>query len=61
LPALVVTAASWSVLIFGLVALQGIPPNSELFGRLHVAWLGVAAAMLGLSIAGGRYYSRSTS
>lgn len=58
LPALVVISASWTLLLFSLLALQGVPQASALFTRLHFAWLLIAIAMGLACIAFGRYHAK---
>jgi hypothetical protein len=60
IPALMclVLSMSWTLLLFGLLAIQGIPPNRPEFADLHVAWLALAFTLAGLSIACGRYHAR---
>jgi hypothetical protein len=57
-PALIVISVSWTLLLFSLVALQGIPQASVLFTKLHLAWLLIAISMGLLCIAVGRYHAR---
>ena len=59
IPMLMLLAMSWSVLIFGLLAIQGVPQNRPEFTDLHLAWL-VGALTLGvISLACSRYHSRN--
>lgn len=60
-PALIVISASWTLLLFSLVALQGIPQTSVLFTKLHIAWLLIASAVGVLCIAFGRHHGRRSS
>jgi hypothetical protein len=55
---LIVLAMSWTLLLFGLLAIQGIPQNRPEFADLHVAWLVGAVTLVGFSIACGRYRAR---
>jgi hypothetical protein len=57
-PSLIVISASWTLLLFSLLALQGIPQASVLFTKLHFAWLLIAISMGLLCIAFGRYHAR---
>ena len=46
--------SSWTLLLFSLLALQGIPQASVLFTKLHFAWLLIAISMGLLCFAFGR-------
>jgi hypothetical protein len=60
-PIVVALAMGWTLLLFGLLALQGIPPNRPEFADLHLVWLVMALTLAAISVACGRYYARPVS
>ena len=56
--ALLGISACWTLLLFGLIVLQGTPQTNPHFLTLHLAWIAAAALMMACSIAIGRYHSR---
>ena len=57
-PMLIALAMSWTLLLFGLLAIQGIPQNRPESADLHVAWLVGVLTLIVISIAYGRYHAR---
>jgi hypothetical protein len=57
IPILIALAMSWSVLLFGLLAIQGVPQNRPEFADLHLAWLIGALTLIVISIACSRYHT----
>ena len=59
IPMLVALAMSWTVLLFGLLAIQGVPQNRPEFADLHLAWLAGALTLIVVSIGCSRYHTRN--
>jgi hypothetical protein len=57
-PILIALAMSWTLLLFGLLALQGIPQDRPEFADFHLIWLVGALTLAAISVACGRYYTR---
>jgi hypothetical protein len=57
MPMLVALAMSWTVLLFSLLAIQGVPQNRPEFADLHLAWLVGALTLIVISIACSRYHT----
>jgi hypothetical protein len=56
-PTLIGISATSTILLFALLALQGIPQNNALFIELHLAWLVLAVVLVLLSILSARYHA----
>jgi hypothetical protein len=57
-PMLIALSVSWTLLLFGLLAIQGIPQNRPESANLHMAWVVGVLTLVGISIAYGRYHTR---
>jgi len=60
IPTLIAVSGTGSSLLFGLVALQGVPSTNPAFVPLHLAWLAGGSAVVLCAIALGSYHGRHT-
>jgi hypothetical protein len=57
IPMLIALAMCWSLLLFSLLAIQGVPQNRPEFADLHLAWLAGVLTLIVISIACSRYHT----